>query len=292
MRSHSGANCLSDLSPTMSIAILFLAHDGVANPELWEEWRGNDRRIHFVVVCNAQPRYDNPFTRTHDAGIRIPTRWGTRSLVDAALAGMRYCMERDPSIGVVYMVCGLTVPLKSPSSFFRQHACMSGEVFRPFTSNIQIGEGDAVRLSRGQLFRPHSQFIALTRRHIDHLRRHHDRLEAMIRGVEEHGMNPDEWIFARYFSTFRLKNMDYPLMDRTIARHGETSPIVWTDTTTANAFVWDDGPLVSSTLLPVLQMARRSGCYFFRKAIVPTLRFHDVTALDHIPDDDLIELTP
>jgi hypothetical protein len=126
--------------------ILFFAHAGVANPELWRTWRGEEFKdsIVFFVFCpntrtaHYKDAFQDAFNNEFNLGLkRVYTKWGDRSLVTVAVTSFVECFSRDPDIEVVYMVCGTSVPLQNPSFLFQESTCRTGETFQPFTSTMQ-----------------------------------------------------------------------------------------------------------------------------------------------------------
>lgn len=124
------------------LIILFLAHAGVKNGQLWEQWRGNlDRTIQFCV--HAPPGIDDFSTKhniTNWGGEYIePTAWCRESLALVFLECLQNISDKIGSGGaIVYLVSGVDIPI-CPAKFFTffskkskfchvgQHAC-GGEV--------------------------------------------------------------------------------------------------------------------------------------------------------------------
>jgi len=262
------------------VGVLFLAHDGVANPDLWLSWRASEAEhepsLLFFVLRNEEVRYKSRFADDFDTGIRVPTEWGHRSLVDACTEGFRHCFAADDAIEQVFLVCGTSVPLQSPSFLFRPSRSAAGDTFVPFSSNVQLSCDGAMTVGEDR-FRFHSQFIALTREHSEHLQNHLAELDRLLNLVVSVGRGPDEWVFSRYFEMYGLANMDYPAMDRAMPSWTAPHPLTWRDLEKPRAFCWDDGPTIRASLLPVLHAARIHGALFFRKVgPIPGLRFPDV----------------
>lgn len=103
----SPASPASSFPPSSSIALLFLAHDGAANPTLWESWRrasGSSfaSRIHFFVFRNERLAFPPClFTDTYDLGLRLPSAWCRSSTVHALMQSLQAVLDQgDASIQV------------------------------------------------------------------------------------------------------------------------------------------------------------------------------------------------
>lgn len=99
-----------------SIIIFFLAHDGVTQPELWEEWRSagdNEDEIGFAVFADARVASGAHFVRKYDLGLRMRTGWGQKSTVLAIQASLRRILLACPSAKMVYIVSGDSIPIAS-----------------------------------------------------------------------------------------------------------------------------------------------------------------------------------
>lgn len=55
----------SDADKSRAVGILFLAHDGITNPDLWERWRLSDPVSRFVVwSLGRRPAVPSPQSRS------------------------------------------------------------------------------------------------------------------------------------------------------------------------------------------------------------------------------------
>ena len=248
------------------ICILFLAHDGVANPRTWEAWRrGLEHRITFQVLRNEVVRYPSDFGDRYDTGLRLPTGWGKASTVVAAIRAMRYCIRTDPGVAIVYMVCGHTIPIQRAAMMFRTWSVVSGETFRPFQSIVQhFYDGPSVN----QATNMSSTFFALTRSHIEMAYRHLEEIRRRCLEVERNGIDsqhPEEWWLLPFARRHRLAHLDFPMMDRCVETWNSPHPILWTSPSEPRTFMWDSSSRVTCTLHEYIEVCRRHGHLFFRK---------------------------
>jgi hypothetical protein len=94
--------------------VLFLAHAGVAQGRLWEEWRRPvGSRIAFVVHTGGQEVKGDDFVRDHFAPLYIKSGWGDMNSVLAYQEGLRYSIEKYPSLKMIHFVSGTDIPLCS-----------------------------------------------------------------------------------------------------------------------------------------------------------------------------------
>jgi hypothetical protein len=101
------------------IAILFLAHRGIAVPEIWRQWRkefikkGRRRILFFALMNCKEPGWTSIPLR--------PTAWGDVSLVYAYQDGLRYIMKYDKKqqIQSVFFVSGQDIPIRSAKFVYR-----------------------------------------------------------------------------------------------------------------------------------------------------------------------------
>jgi hypothetical protein len=107
------------------IAVLFLAHAGVAQGPLWEAWRQSDTRfakhVHFYVHTGGNDVMNDPFVTAHRIhGADQPTRWGDHSLVLAYQEGLRHILQDRIDITMIHFVSGADIPLQSLRRVFEE----------------------------------------------------------------------------------------------------------------------------------------------------------------------------
>ena len=103
-----------------SIAVLFLASGGIAQPTLWQEWLSESRfreRIHFFVHGPAAA--ENLPSAFWQPGF-IPG--GSTQGTDQALTLQTCCrliLTRQPAIAMIYLVSGADIPLRAASHLYQ-----------------------------------------------------------------------------------------------------------------------------------------------------------------------------
>lgn len=96
---------------------MFLAHNGVNQPEMWEAWRRPERqRVHFIVHANPETDEKDPFAKKY--GIFpiekriVPTKWSDPSVVFATQVLIREALARFPEANMFYLVSGADIPIR------------------------------------------------------------------------------------------------------------------------------------------------------------------------------------
>jgi len=274
-----------------AVGILFLAHDGVANPGVWESWLASDPSVdvRFFVFCNESVRHGRAFVERHDLGVRCPTAWGTSSIVRATVLCYRKIYDGFPEVAVVYLVSGSCVPLQPPRFFFERSAPGSFYYdFRPFSSLVQYVPAGPVKRnplwSRGPRWpllrrhlRCHLQWCALSREHVravvefpglDWLYEEGDRVREV--------WCPDEWVLGTVLSLCGARGVrDRPTTDHVRERFEDEHPVTWSSWRVPRRFYepWEDREVVCSLARRVAE-ARGHGYLFFRKVgVQPRLTF-------------------
>jgi hypothetical protein len=107
-----------EIDPHQEITILFIAHNGIVNSRIWEEWitlTPDYARINVTVFVNNNPQYANNLTMNNDLGIRMPTAWCSFGIVDATIESLQASKELYPNSTMFYVVSGACIPTKHPS---------------------------------------------------------------------------------------------------------------------------------------------------------------------------------
>ena len=136
---------MTDLRATcnFSYAVVMLAHDGVANPGIWERWlehinaNGRHFQVTIHIVTENNVTHESPFLRKHDMGIRQKTSWGDISLVKA------YCTavgRLSPQSDFVFFVSGFDVPLVSAAQLGLQQFSRDS-LFASFDKDPKANKG-------------------------------------------------------------------------------------------------------------------------------------------------------
>ena len=99
----------------MSRVVLVLAHDGVAQPRVWERWESGGG-VRLFVHC--PPSAAGPLCANR---LRIPygrSRWGEASIVRETLRALKAVLAAEEGDFVLFLASGYCVPV-APTSAFR-----------------------------------------------------------------------------------------------------------------------------------------------------------------------------
>ena len=99
------------------VVIMFLAHDGVKQPDMWEAWRKTcQKQVQFIVHANPDTDDKNAFAKQYGifpTSKRVyPTRWADPSLVFATQVLIREAVARFPKAEMFYLVSGADIPIR------------------------------------------------------------------------------------------------------------------------------------------------------------------------------------
>jgi hypothetical protein len=139
------------------IAILFLAHDGVAQAHVWEEWRGDANEVRFFVHCDrATPSMNAWFVEKYKLITSIPTKRGELSVVQAVCSSMAEILQKHSFIQRIHLVSGHCVPVISVEKLVN----LPHETYWPFCEE----KDEQVTFQGHQFeFRQHMRYIHLCR---------------------------------------------------------------------------------------------------------------------------------
>lgn len=106
------------------VAILFLAHNGIMQPDVWREWRewrdelqdGQDKILFYGIL----PEDENDWIRVKGVDIKN-TGWCTPSLVYAEQQGLRQILEEDKEkrIKLIFFVSGDSIPILDADTVYK-----------------------------------------------------------------------------------------------------------------------------------------------------------------------------
>lgn len=142
--------------------VLFLAHDGVYHPDVWQAWRSP--RVGFLVHANPEIDAKDAFAKAHGIPVAkriFPTKWGEASTVLAWQVVLREALTLFPDAQMFYFVSGSDIPIR-PASFLLELV--------PFSRMAGLDPEDwkSPHLPHGWQqsdFVHHVEWIALTRTH-------------------------------------------------------------------------------------------------------------------------------
>lgn len=165
---------------TMRLGVLFLAREGVAHMELWEQWR-SEARLEIVFLVHTKGRTPRS-SDVYNIAVRVPTRYGHLSIVHAEIELIKEAVRRDCTHCV--LVSGDTVPLHAPESVVERIGAA------PITIT-QFGTDEALEAELWRLFDRlglrydvlayHHQFFAMTRVAMDAVVRNEPTIRVWVR---------------------------------------------------------------------------------------------------------------
>jgi hypothetical protein len=107
----------SDPDRKSSPGLLFVAHDGIANPELWMRWNAeHGNAVRMFVFANADVKLASPEWESLRLKTRVATKWGDRSIAHATQATVAEILTMVPPIDVIYVVSGADIPIQSAAT--------------------------------------------------------------------------------------------------------------------------------------------------------------------------------
>ena len=108
----------------VTTVVMFLAHNGVNNPDIWEAWKCQ-HTIGYIVHCNLRQTpgsFEEKYSVPADAV--VPTQWGTPSLVLAHQSLLKVALGKFPNAAIFYLVSGACLPLRD-ASFMMGMSCIT-----------------------------------------------------------------------------------------------------------------------------------------------------------------------
>ena len=116
------------------IHVIFLAHKGISQPHLWDEWKSGEMDIAFYVYTNKLLHKDyihskdfcdkyRPLNKYGNEIFLGDTQWGSFSLVYETLKAWHYVCDTTnvKSNDLVFLVSGDDIPVRSASVLLQQH---------------------------------------------------------------------------------------------------------------------------------------------------------------------------
>lgn len=184
---------------------MILAHGGIQHPEIWEDWASLHEGIKLFALAPDSCRDHIPRL---DVKL-LPTEWGHKNIAINTLNGFRRVIETDPDVGIVYLVCGYSLPLQHPSYLFQGpfrlpelHA-NPGMLWDPMQSSIPVVN------KTNDNFTECTQWISLTRDTILSL----DHNPALLEDENETLHYPDEWYIQTLVDRGQHHYQDIPYME-------------------------------------------------------------------------------
>ena len=227
-------------------SVLMLAHDGIANPAKWAAWlehvNSGGEQVRLFVVTEDTVRYDSPFLREHDTGLRARTGWCERSLVTAYQHGLKYVLHEHPTTQYVFFCSGLDLPLVNKDGL-RNHHNLSCAARLPDPTNPYLA----------------SQWVHLNR----------DAANTIAKGPvpasQYTDFCPDEYMPLLMLAKAAVPIRDDQLTDMEYAAEHDTSPITWTAWGTPRIVVTKKNKKNKKSLTALVEEGVKKGYFFLRK---------------------------
>jgi len=161
-------------NPQIDVVLLFLAHDGINNIDIWKRWFQEDSSVDCLIYM---PRpSDDIFIKQHLASreiLAMPTKWGHKSLVLVFQAMLRESLVKFANATTFYLVSGTHIPICSASKIERGKTIITYAVTKELLfrkGKFEISENYAaspIDIPTKLRVRPqfHEQWVALKRPH-------------------------------------------------------------------------------------------------------------------------------
>jgi hypothetical protein len=286
------------------VAILFLAHDGIVNPHVWEQWLFSDNkytdRVVVGVFRNRQVTYESDFCKQYDLHIDQVTGWCEFGIALATIEGLRRLFDHDPLIDTFYVVSGYCLPVQELKYLFVNRANPMGtrSMIDPQKSIVarQPCPDILSKVCRhihvpGKSLNPfcHIQWMALSRQHTQALvslpQQSLTSIIDILKTEVAFEYCPDEYLIGTLLNTFsqlRSFHNSY-ITDQGRKTTSSPSPVVWSgDMSERQTLAWPDdsgvdGVLETITFREFVDRAKEQGFLFVRKvAQCPSLQFMDI----------------
>lgn len=164
---------------TREVAILFLAHNGINNPDLWDRWRRENAsvKVKFYVFVNPDVPLPSSWNK-YRLDTVMETAWCDRSIVYATQAAIAEILRKSAHVSVIYLVSGADVPVQPVKKVYNEPDATymllnpwpypSKELDKYFLSELtKLNEEAEKKIGKGfqisKLLRMHDQWVVLTR---------------------------------------------------------------------------------------------------------------------------------
>ena len=293
-------NCVQSKIPNLEknslIAILFLAHNGVTQPELWEDWKAevSPKKIQFFVHANEGVELKDPFVCKYNIPPKYriyKTKWCDSSLVWAFQTSIQYILELyKEELSVIYFVSGDAIPIRPSSHLIqlppRTRFCLTerglisslkkNKCKQPFNfEQSYFKERDIIE---------HTQFLSISKEHAILFSKfnlnHFNKLDEYATICSDNYCPdkgqiklqcPDEYFVGSVLKSMGVRNNQFclscDLMFAYRSNRLNCSPILWTNWT--DVFEVDEqnemGQAFKFNLQQAIEYAAETGTYFLRK---------------------------
>jgi hypothetical protein len=129
--------------------VCFLAHNGVFNKSLWQQWLTPDIGV-IAYIRNPSDRWEETICGSR-ALCSTHTVWGDPSIVRVTAALLREALEKYPDALSFHIVSGYDVPICSTQEFLRQ----SDETV------MDMGSQNTFTVQRGEVYLSHIDAMSM-----------------------------------------------------------------------------------------------------------------------------------
>jgi hypothetical protein len=158
-----------------NVIILFLAYEGVNQPEFWETWKNKSsypENITFVVHSPEDPKTGKDFCEKYNIGFYNPnTNWCGSSLIYVFLQNIGKIVDKcasgksyDPSKTCIYLVSGSDIPIVPADALFGLVSLQKNGMknYQPYDSKIcHIKEVVTTNKNNKYTYKIDAQWLAL-----------------------------------------------------------------------------------------------------------------------------------
>lgn len=108
------------------VVLLFIAHDGIKQPELWKKWRAelgeHSGRIGFAIQANNTNECESGQEMVQEFRIDVKrrTRWGKLSVVTTIQNSMQQSLLRFPRAKRFVLISGSEIPVQSAAKLINR----------------------------------------------------------------------------------------------------------------------------------------------------------------------------
>lgn len=103
-------------NPCNETCVLFVAHDGVHHPEIWELWAEGRDNVRFAVLCDDEPTHHSEFCRDHRLMGAHENSHGGADTLDWIVGGIGWLIRRT-QVEWIIVVSGTAIPIRSFDNF-------------------------------------------------------------------------------------------------------------------------------------------------------------------------------
>lgn len=208
------------------VAVLILAHKGVANPKIWLQWAESDKTrypVYLYALCESKSQ-DCVCTRHGLQTVRIlPSRWCGKNIAVNTLNALKQICKQKKNLAIIYLVSGHCLPLQPPSYLYSESITLptthvdNGKKWHPLQTSMTV-----LKHHKGNIVEC-TQWIALEPETINQL--HHDK--QLLNSSVVRKQCPDEWYIQTLVHRAGIPYQNIAYMDFCHRTHSSRSPVLW-----------------------------------------------------------------